>query len=212
MHIKNNLNCDRMVTTETPTETPTEAHTGHTFPPFVEAHPFPPLLKPPPFPTLLAKLFHKSKEYDFPDRFAELEACNLVAGDYTQGTNRFRCYRASKYVPFEDNTACLVEAAYFRFYINYINGYKLDNFENYILEIDGRYFGTLAELIQQLEVLWLISNAPSRKFLSLLRLSTIDLTDCFCIPAETVRGWTTGGGDIPLYIRLLVAKAVGLVH
>ena len=65
------------------------------------------------------------------------------------------------------------------------------------------------ELAEQLRIMWHVSHDSFDDFLRLIGLTPSQLCKRFCIPQQTVMDWANGAEDIPSYVRLMLAEAVG---
>ncbi len=68
------------------------------------------------------------------------------------------------------------------------------------------------DLFEQLRILWHVANDP---FKSLLERIGYNQTQCairFCIPRRTIQDWAGERRAAPLYIRLMMAEATGLLN
>lgn len=69
-----------------------------------------------------------------------------------------------------------------------------------------------AGLFEQMRTLWHVANDPFRSLLESMGLSQSGCSSRFCIPLRTVQDWAGNRRSSPLYIRLMMAEAVGLLN
>lgn len=68
------------------------------------------------------------------------------------------------------------------------------------------------ELAEQLRVLWHVARDTYKDFFRLLGLTQTQVSIRFCIPLRTVQRWAAEDNTPPLYVRLMMAEAAGLLH
>lgn len=64
--------------------------------------------------------------------------------------------------------------------------------------------------LQQLGQLWDAAHLTVKAIRAATGLSQAAFAQCFCIPRRTVENWESGTNTCPVYVRLLLAQAVGL--
>lgn len=67
-----------------------------------------------------------------------------------------------------------------------------------------------ADRVEQLSALWDAAHLTVRDIRRATGLSQAAFAQRFCIPRRTVEDWERGIGSCSLYLRLLLAQAVGL--
>lgn len=66
-------------------------------------------------------------------------------------------------------------------------------------------------LVDQLQLLWRVANAPFKTLLSMMGLTQIKAMTRFCIPRRTIQNWAAEVRPCPPYIRLFMAEVTGLL-
>lgn len=64
--------------------------------------------------------------------------------------------------------------------------------------------------LQQLGQLWDAAHLTVKEIRAATGLSQAAFAQRFCIPRRTVENWESGTNTCPVYVRLLLAQAVGL--
>ncbi len=67
-------------------------------------------------------------------------------------------------------------------------------------------------LMEQLQVLWRVANAPFKELLQLLGLGQTACSVRFCISLRTVQAWAAEERRCPPYIRLMMAEITGVMR
>lgn len=66
-------------------------------------------------------------------------------------------------------------------------------------------------LVDQLQILWRVANAPFKTLLSMMGLTQIKAMTRFCIPRRTIQNWAAEVRPCPSYIRLFMAESTELL-
>ncbi len=69
-----------------------------------------------------------------------------------------------------------------------------------------------AARIDQLRAIYSAVNRPIRAIVAASGLSQAAFAERYCIPRRTVENWCTGANECPLYTRLLLQRAEGLLE
>lgn len=64
--------------------------------------------------------------------------------------------------------------------------------------------------LRQLGQLWDVAHLTVKEIRAATGLSQAAFAQRFCIPRRTVENWESGTNTCPVYVRLLLAQAVGL--
>ena len=67
------------------------------------------------------------------------------------------------------------------------------------------------ELVEQLRILWHVARDPYKDFFRLLGLSQTQVSIRYCIPLRTVQRWAAEDNTPPVYVRLMMAEAAGIL-
>ena len=65
--------------------------------------------------------------------------------------------------------------------------------------------------IEQVRILWHVMRDPFADLLEKMGLTPADCHVRFCVPFSTVQEWISGEASVPIYMRLAMAEAVGLL-
>ena len=68
-----------------------------------------------------------------------------------------------------------------------------------------------AARIDQLRAIYAAVNRPVRTIVTASGLSQAAFAERYCIPKRTVENWCSGANECPLYTRLLLQRAEGLL-
>lgn len=66
-------------------------------------------------------------------------------------------------------------------------------------------------LIESLGVVWDAVHRPVREIVAASGLSQAAFGEHYCIPKRTVENWCSGSRECPVYVRLLLQRAEGLL-
>lgn len=69
-----------------------------------------------------------------------------------------------------------------------------------------------ARRIEVLRTIYAAVNRPVREIVAASGLSQAAFAERYCIPRRTVENWCGGSRDCPLYTRLLLQRAEGLLN
>ena len=69
-----------------------------------------------------------------------------------------------------------------------------------------------ASRIDQLRAIYTAVNRPVRAIVTASGLSQAAFAERYCIPRRTVENWCSGANECPLYTRLLLQRAEGLLE
>ncbi|MDE7243574.1 MAG: hypothetical protein K2O18_06315 [Oscillospiraceae bacterium] len=76
---------------------------------------------------------------------------------------------------------------------------------------DSRDTKVQRDLYEQLRTLWHTVNDPFPKLLDSMGITAEACSVRFCVPSHVIQEWCESRRDPPLYVRLMMAEAVGLV-
>lgn len=68
-----------------------------------------------------------------------------------------------------------------------------------------------AARIDQLRAIYTAVNRPVRAIVAAAGLSQAAFAERYCIPKRTVENWCSGSRECPIYVRLLLQRAEGLL-
>lgn len=63
----------------------------------------------------------------------------------------------------------------------------------------------------QIRMLWHVAKDPFKVLLSRVSMSQSKCSVRFCIPLRTVQHWCAGDREAPMYVRLMLAEAAGIL-
>lgn len=67
------------------------------------------------------------------------------------------------------------------------------------------------DIFEQLRTLWHVARDPFRTLLDGMGMTQTQCSCRFCIPLRTVQDWAGERRTPPLYVRLMMAEAIGLL-
>lgn len=71
--------------------------------------------------------------------------------------------------------------------------------------------GAPQPMIESLGVIWDAVHRPVREIVSASGLTQAAFGERYCIPKRTVENWCSGSRECPVYVRLLLQRAEGLL-
>lgn len=77
--------------------------------------------------------------------------------------------------------------------------------------VGSNIFAGVENAKSKLKILWRVLKAP---FSDLLKMMSLTQTGCaarFCIPLRTVQNWAAGLNNPPSYVRLMMARIIGII-